>query len=181
MKNKSNSKLIAALVIIVILIALVTSSRLMQPKSSETTMLEKTTTEVMKKDSSMIKDSTYSGKVLGGSSSPLLSFNKADYDTAITSEKLVVLYFYANWCPICREEFPKMQAAFNSLTTDQVVGFQVNYNDSETDENEKALARDFGVAYQHTKVFIKNGKRVLKSPEGWDEERYNSEINKLIQ
>lgn len=111
---------------------------------------------------------------------PLTDFNKADYDTAIASDKLVVLYFYANWCPICRAEFPVMQKVFQSLTTDKVVGFRVNYNDNQTDNDEIGLARQFGVAYQHTKVFIKNGARILKSPEGWDEERYKSEINKAL-
>ena len=43
-----------------------------------------------------------------------------------------------------------------------------------------ALAKQFGVAYQHTKVFVKSSTRILKSPEGWDRERYLTEINKAI-
>ena len=122
----------------------------------------------------------YTGTVLAGKSAPLLDFTKADYDVAIKSDKLVVLYFYANWCPICKAEFPVMQKVFNELTTDKVIGFRVNYNDSDTDSNEKALASQFGVAYQHTKVFVKNGQRILKSPEGWDDKRYDIEINKAL-
>lgn len=119
---------------------------------------------------------TYSGAVLAGSSSPLLDFNQADFDAALRSNKLVVLYFYANWCPICREEFPKMQGAFNELTGDNVVGFRVNFNDNETDDDEVALARKHGIAYQHTKVILKNGQQVLKSPETWEQSRYLTEI-----
>lgn len=114
-------------------------------------------------------------------SGPLLDFNNEAYDLTIKSDKLIVLYFYANWCPICRAEFPKMQGVFNELTTDKVVGFRVNYNDSDTDDRERELAREFGVAYQHTKVFLKNGERLLKSPETWDKERYLSEINKALK
>lgn len=121
----------------------------------------------------------FSGTILAGNSAPLIDFNKADYDKALASGKIVFLYFYANWCPICRAEFPGMQEAFNELSTDKVIGFRVNYNDDETDEDEKNLARQFGVAYQHTKVGLKNGERVLKSPEGWDKQKYLSEINKL--
>ena len=73
-----------------------------------------------------------------------------------------------------------MKAAFNELNTDQVIGFRVNYKDSDTDSNEEALAREFGIANQHTKVAIKDGQRVLKSPESWDKSRYLSEINDLI-
>ena len=122
----------------------------------------------------------YNGTVLAGTSAPLIDYNKADYDAAVKSDKLVALYFVANWCPICKVELPKLYATFNELITDKVIGFQVNYNDSETDANEKALAREFNVTYQHTKVFLKNGKQVLKSPESWSKERHLSEINKAI-
>lgn len=122
----------------------------------------------------------YSGTVLAGSSSPLLDFKKADYDKVSASDKLVVLYFYANWCPICKEEVPKLEGAFNELQTDKVVGFRLNFNDNETDNYEKKLAEEFGVGYQHIKVFVKNGQRVLKSPESWDKDRYLKEIGDKI-
>ncbi len=122
----------------------------------------------------------FSGTVLAGSTSPLIDFNKADYDKALASDKLVVLYFYATWCPICIAEFPQMQSAFNDLSSDKVVGFRVNFNDGDTDDNERALAQQFGVAYQHTKVFLKNGQRILKSPEGWDKQHYLREINNAL-
>lgn len=122
----------------------------------------------------------YSGATLAGKSAPLLDFTKADYDAALKTGKLIALYFYADWCPICRAEFPVMQKVFNRLTTDRVIGFRVNYNDGQTDADEKGLAKQFGVAYQHTKVFVKGGERILKSPEGWDEQRYEAEIAKAL-
>src|SRR3989344_1470303 len=122
-----------------------------------------------KDDAMMVK---YQGTVLAGTSAPLLEYNRLDYDAALASDKLVVVYFYANWCPICVAEFPKMQEAFNELKSDKVVGFRMNYNDNETDDQEKSYAREYGVAFQHTKVFVKNGDRVLKSPESWDKARY---------
>lgn len=135
--------------------------------------------EMMEEGEVMIK-SSYSGEVLAGDESPLLVFNQADYDKAISEGKLVTLYFYANWCPICRAEFPKMESAFNQLSSDEVVGFRVNFNDNETNDNEVELAREFGVAYQHTKVFVQNGEQVLKSPEEWDMQRYLNEISNAL-
>lgn len=121
----------------------------------------------------------YSGTIIAGKDSPLIDFDKSDYDTATQTDKLVVLYFYANWCPICRVEVANaLYPAFSEITTGDVIGFRVNYNDNQTDSDEKNLAREFGIAYQHTKVFLKKGQRVLKSPEGWDKNRYLEEINR---
>lgn len=147
---------------------------IMMKKEGEA-MIEKESDVMMKKNegTSMM---TYSGVVLAGTSAPLLDFTKADFDAAVKTDKLIALYFFANWCPNCRVEFPIMQSVFNELATDQVIGFRVNYNDNETDDVEKALARQYGIAYQHTKVFIKNGLQVLKSPETWTKERYITEI-----
>jgi len=123
---------------------------------------------------------SYSGSILAGSKSLVLDFNQSDYEKALAAKKNIVLYFYASWCPICRREVPDMYAAFNSLNDESLVAFRVNYNDSDTDNDEVALARQFGVPYQHTKVFLKNGERILKSPEAWDKQRYLNEISKAF-
>jgi len=124
---------------------------------------------------------SFQGEVLAGEESPLLDFNQADYETALQTDRLVVLYFYANWCPICAAEIrDALYPAFNQLAGDRVVGFRVNYNDSDTDQSERDLAREFGIAYQHSKIFIRNGQRVLKSPEAWSKSRYLSEIEAAL-
>lgn len=122
----------------------------------------------------------YLGEVLAGSSSPYLVFNKADYDKALAEGKIVFLDFFANWCPICRAEAPEIRAGFDGLTRSDVVGFRVNYNDSDTDDDEKELAKQFGITYQHTKVISKDGREVLKSLESWDRETFDSELSKVI-
>jgi len=143
------------------------------------TMVEPTSVNTEKKAYGAIM-AKYTGTVLAGKSAPLLSYNNTDYEAAVKSDKLVALYFTANWCPICKVEIPNLYAAFNELATDKVVGFRVDYNDSDTDADEKNLARELGVVYQHTKIFLKNGKQVLKSPESWSKERNLSEITKAI-
>ncbi len=47
------------------------------------------------------------------------------------------------------------------LSAENVVGFRVNYNDDQTDENEKALAKKLGVAYQHTKIVVTPDEKVV--------------------
>ena len=136
-------------------------------------------------DSGAMGESTpiaFTGIMLAGSkSAPLLDFNEKDYQAALASDKLIVLYFYASWCPICKAEFPHAMEAFDSLNRNDVVGFRVHFNDNETTDAQVQLAREFGVAYQHTKVFVRNGERVLKSPEGWETSRYVAEITNALK
>ena len=87
-------------------------------------------------------------------------FDKAAYEKALGEERYIFLDFYANWCPICRAEEPDIKAAFNELSTGNVIGFRVNYNDDQTDESEKALAKKLGVAYQHTKIVVAPDEKV---------------------
>ncbi|HLC60119.1 MAG TPA: thioredoxin family protein [Candidatus Nanoarchaeia archaeon] len=134
--------------------------------------------EKMMKNKSMM-GASYNGKVLAGTDSPYLEFNKVDYDNALKENKKILLYFYANWCPICRVEQSNTFAAFNELKDTNLVGFRVNYKDSETDADEEALAKEFGIAYQHTKVILKNGQRVGKFPDSWDKQRYLDELARI--
>jgi thiol-disulfide isomerase/thioredoxin len=87
----------------------------------------------------------------------------ADYMHAVKTGKLVVLYFYANWCPVCKEEFPKFQTAIAGLSEPRVAAFRVNYNDSDTDDDEKTAAKTFQVGSQHTLVIVKDGKEAYQS------------------
>ena len=88
-------------------------------------------------------------------------FDKESYDAALKDGKFVFLDFYANWCPICKSEGPNIKAAFNALEDDNLIGFQVNFNDDHTDADEKALAKKFNVPYQHTKLVILPNETVL--------------------
>lgn len=120
------------------------------------------------------------GKILAGKSSLYQEFTKAEYEKALAAGKIVFLDFYANWCPVCRVEGLELKAGFDALTTDKVVGFRVNYNDPDTDPDEKALAKQFNIPYQHTKVILKNGKEVARSGDQWDREMFLKEINSVL-
>lgn len=123
----------------------------------------------------------WQGKILAGTSAPLIEFNKTDYDRARQSDKLIFLYFYATWCPICRVEVPRMHEAFNELSTDKVIGFQVNYKDTDTDRDEQTLAREQNVTYQHTKIFLKpSSAKPERFLDSWDKARYLREITSRI-
>jgi len=119
---------------------------------------------------------SYFGTVLAGTTTPLIEFNAADFAAAQRSGMKILLYFYANWCPICAEELPKMYSAFDQADNPEVIGFRVNFNDSDTDADEKALANDYGVPYQHYKIILQNGEIISRSPEAWTTDAYLREL-----
>ena len=104
-------------------------------------------------------------------------FTVERFEQAKGEGKVILLEFYANWCPICQRQKPGLEQAFVELNNSNIAGFQVNYNDSETDESEKALARKFGVAYQHTHVVIDSSETVLlKELAEWSKEETISKL-----
>ena len=125
-------------------------------------------------------EKTMEGVKLAGKNSYFFVYNKDNYQRALDSGKIVMLYFYANWCPFCRAEDPIIQEGFNSLTSDQLIGFRVNYNDDETDADEKQLATDFQIPYQHTKVFLEHGKEIARFGEAWDREDFDMAVNQIL-
>ncbi len=138
---------------------------------------------MQKEEKTMEKGSAsamYKGNVLAGDKSQFIEFTQEDYEKALAENKIIILDFYANWCPICRGEAPDLHAGFDQLDNPNVVGFRVNYNDDQTDDAERDLAKQFGIVYQHTKVILKNGSEVLKSGEVWDTEKFLSEVSSVL-
>lgn len=72
-----------------------------------------------------------------------------------------LLYFYANWCPTCRPVDDELNANPGKIP-DGVVIIRINYNDTDTDSDERALAKKYGVTYQHTFVEIDSEGNVLQ-------------------
>ncbi len=96
--------------------------------------------KMMKKDDAMVK-----------SSDRYVEYSKAAFDGAKNTRR--VLFFYASWCPICKPADAAFQAKKAEIPSDVTV-IRVNYNDPQTDAEEKALAAKYGVTYQHTYVQI---------------------------
>lgn len=79
----------------------------------------------------------------------------------VTTEKRV-LFFYASWCPTCRPIDVELNQKAGELPEDLTI-IRVNYNDPDTDEREKELAKKYNVTYQHTFVQIdQDGNEVTK-------------------
>ncbi len=108
--------------------------------------------EMMSKGDAIPQDSTTTGRYV--------VYTKQALEAVAGKRR--VLYFYANWCPICRPADADLRKNENKIPADVVV-IRVNYNDTDTDQEEKDLAKKYGITYQHTFVQIdKQGNEIKK-------------------
>ncbi len=121
---------------------------------------------------------TVPANLLAGTTTPYYEFNPTAYTKALAENKVILLYFYADWCPICKkEQTDATLPAFNELQKSNVAGFRVHYNDGKATAEERDLAKQYGITYQHTKVILKDGKQVSKDLNSWNKEKYLAEFS----
>lgn len=85
----------------------------------------------------------------------VLSVNKNNFDSVRSSDKTVLLDFYAEWCGPCRMVSPIVDEIAEE-NSQYLVG-KINVDD------ELELAQTFGVSSIPTLVIMKNGKVINKS------------------
>ena len=91
-----------------------------------------------------------------GSNEPIYTpWNQRAYDTFLGKEPMV-LFFYASWCPLCRNSDETLLRSLPALTGG-VIWFKVNY------DTEQTLKAKYGITIQDTFVVIDaSGKVVSK-------------------
>lgn len=126
------------------------------PTSTQTQPEDQVTIQNSVDVSSNLEVGSDSSQNMGGNY--ITDWNADTYSNS-TADK-IVLFFYASWCPTCRP----IDTEFKSgKIPDGIEIYRVNYNDPETDEDEKALAQKYGITYQHTFVQVdKNGNEITK-------------------
>ncbi|MGN1215085.1 MAG: TlpA family protein disulfide reductase [Candidatus Cryptobacteroides sp.] len=75
--------------------------------------------------------------------------------------KIVVLDFWASWCPDCRKELPAIQAAYEKYGKEGVVFIGVSFDDDK-DKWSKAV-EDYGLGYHHVSE-LRKWKQTSVSP-----------------
>lgn len=77
-------------------------------------------------------------------------FTKEAYETAKIYKQPIFLFFYSALCSTCVEQDRVVIETFNNLGKNNVIGFRINYDDDDTSQDEKDLAKEFGVKAEHT-------------------------------
>ncbi len=82
-------------------------------------------------------------------------YTKAAFEKAKADGNVIFVEFHADWCPTCIAQKPVNEKAFaSSEMPKNAIGFEVHYNDSFTNDEDRRIARDFGVVYQHTQFVL---------------------------
>lgn len=150
------------LIVVIALIILVGVGGLFYFKNSKTSETMMKNEDTMMKDESMDSDE----KMMKKDDSAMMENSRyVDYSKSVldeSSKNIRVLFFYANWCPTCRPADENFKENLSKIPEDLTL-IRVNYNDSDTDQEEKDLARKYNVTYQHTFVQIDStGKEIKK-------------------
>src|SRR3990167_3860834 len=155
-------KIILPIVLVMVVIVGAFVYTYTQKSQSADSMVKLLDETVVPKDKGMQKtDDTKGGdKMMMKEGSRYITYSKANLENAKNTRR--VLFFYANWCPTCRPADASFSANESKIPAD-VILIRVNYNDTETEQEEKDLAIKYGITYQHTFVQIDgNGDVVTK-------------------
>lgn len=134
----------------------------------------------MNENGTMMNNGSAMNNSINMESSQYIPFTKAIYEKAKADKKIIFLEFYANWCPFCKTQAPLLEQAFSEIKDQNVIGFRVNYKDSDTDNDEIELAKQFGITYQHTHIILdKNGNVAKRASGEWSIDMIKSEIKKI--
>lgn len=122
---------------------------------------------MMKKEDTMMK-SDEKTMMTPSIQSRYIPYSSETFNTSANTKR--ILFFYANWCPTCVPADKNFVQNMN-LIPESVTLIRVNYNDPDTDQEEKELAKKYGITYQHTFVQIDSkGNEVTKWNGGQIEE-----------
>lgn len=150
-----NQKIILGIVAVVVILGAGVYT-LSQKSSQSGSVMPTDNNAMMKKDEGAMDDN----QTMKNDDQRYSEYTKAALDGADDNRR--VLFFYASWCPTCIPVDADLKASASKIPADVSV-IRVNYNDPETDQEEKDLAHKYGITYQHTFVQIdKQGNEVTK-------------------
>lgn len=85
-------------------------------------------------------------------------YTKELFENALSKNRVIVLFFNANWCKECIDQSGINTKLFEKLTVNGIVGLESHTLDSESTTETDALAKKFDVAKENTYVILdRNG------------------------
>ncbi|MBI2339562.1 MAG: TlpA family protein disulfide reductase [Deltaproteobacteria bacterium] len=130
---------------------------------------------------SYLKEGTNGGYSLVGKQAPDFSLKDEKGQKVALSQyrgKVVLLHFWATWCPPCVEEFPSLDRLVQKFDGAKFALIAVS-----VDEEGMEAVREYGT-YRLPESFLidKNGKvtKKISGPQDWEHPRWEGTIGKMV-
>jgi hypothetical protein len=130
-------------------------------------------------DNPEISSQRYGREILAGLYSQYVIFTQEGFENAIADKKIIFLEFYSEWDTDSIKQEPEIIEAFDALKRTDVVGFRVNYRDTQTDSYEESLAQKYSINNSISKIILKDNKKVSYFPYDWTRYQIINELNKF--
>lgn len=112
--------------------------------------------------------------------STYFGYSRDVYETALKENKVIVLFFTANWCGECLSQDLLNTELLESLGNSGIVGLRIHILDSETTTETGALAKKFDVSKENSIVILdKKGAVYFKQVGTIDMELFKQKINEV--
>lgn len=98
--------------------------------------------------------------------------NEKNFEELISSEKITIVDFWAEWCGPCRTQLPILEDYAKKNEKVQIVKVNVDQNSE--------LAQKYGVRSIPTIIFFKNGKVAHKTVGVQQESQLNEIKNQIV-
>ena len=108
------------------------------------------------------------------------AFDEERFKAALSAGHPVYLYFYASWCPTCREQEPRNERVIPNHPGG-VQGFRIHTLDSETGPLEKRYAEEYNIFTQHTAIYFRDGEEVFRRIGTQSEAQLDADLNAISQ
>ena len=123
------------------------------------------------------------GKLITATNFKLVDTDSTFRQLTDFKSKIIMIHFWADWCPHCRQEFPELQQVYDELKSkgflivginsgqsfDHVIGIQQEFNltfPMLVDEQAK-IAEEYKVAGLPTSFFINEQGKIVATEVGW--------------
>lgn len=124
-------------------------------------------------ETSLTSSTSSVGSVISPQTNATTRGDYLDYSEEALSTKIGnkrVLFFYANWCPSCRQQDAALKSATDQIP-EGITIFKLNY------DSEIALRQKHGVTTQHTFVQIDSNGDSLKK---WNSLYNNNDVQSIV-
>lgn len=109
-----------------------------------------------------------------------IRYSEEVFNQKLSEGKIVVLSFYANWCPTCRQNQSFIEEGAQLLDASKYVVLTVHYKDDESKPEDDMIIQRYNIVGQHTFVVVgSQGKELGRSRQDFTNGLFNQWVTSV--